>query len=203
LDDGPDDRGEIVRATVGVVRAAKPRPTRRSEPEHYRLIVQMQGSAVGDASSSVARIGTVVRDVLAVALTNDLANGSANGPANMALPDARRDELLARIHRFIESNLGNPELTPATVAAAHHISLRYLHKLFEAQPYGVAGMIRQRRLEQCRRDLLNPAQAHRPVAAIAARWGFASAAHFSRVFRESCGLPPAEFRRVYSLRAAS
>jgi transcriptional regulator GlxA family with amidase domain len=88
-------------------------------------------------------------------------------------------------------------VTPRTVAVAHHITLRYLHKLFEPGPHGVAGMIRQRRLERCRRDLLDLAQADRPVAGIATRWGFSSAAHFSRVFREAYGLPPAEFRRTH------
>ena len=37
--------------------------------------------------------------------------------------------------------------------------------------------------ERCRRDLVNPALADRPVAAIASRWGFVDAAHFSRVFQ--------------------
>jgi transcriptional regulator GlxA family with amidase domain len=32
------------------------------------------------------------------------------------------------------------------------------------------------------------------VAAIAARWGFSSAAHFSQVFRGAHGIPPGEYR---------
>ena len=58
----------------------------------------------------------------------------------------------------------------------------------------MAGWIRGRRLERCRRDLADPALASRPVAAIAARWGFSSAADFSRAFRAVHGLPPAEYR---------
>jgi AraC-like DNA-binding protein len=52
----------------------------------------------------------------------------------------------------------------------------------------------QRRLECCRQELSDPALAARPVAAIAARWGFSSAGDFSRVFRAVHGLPPAEYR---------
>jgi AraC-like DNA-binding protein len=59
----------------------------------------------------------------------------------------------------------------------------------------VAGWIRARRLERCRHDLADPGMAARPVAAIAARWGFTSAADFSRVFRAAHGVPPAEYRR--------
>ncbi|MEO3823297.1 helix-turn-helix domain-containing protein [Actinomadura sp. B10D3] len=39
----------------------------------------------------------------------------------------------------------------------------------------------------------------RPVSAIAARWGFADAAAFSRVFRAAYGLPPGEFRLAVSV----
>jgi AraC-like DNA-binding protein len=34
----------------------------------------------------------------------------------------------------------------------------------------------------------------RPVAAIAIRWGFASPAHFSRVFRRTYGIAPGRYR---------
>ncbi len=55
----------------------------------------------------------------------------------------------------------------------------------------VSTWIRTRRLEQCRRDLLDPMLADRPVAAIAARWGFVDAAHFSRAFKTAFGVSPA------------
>ena len=66
---------------------------------------------------------------------------------------------------------------------------------FHDEGLTVAGWIRRRRLEQCRRDLTDPALDARPVAAIAARWGFSSAADFSRSFRAAHGVPPAEYRR--------
>jgi AraC-like DNA-binding protein len=111
-----------------------------------------------------------------------------------AVPDARERTLLHRIYAFVEQQLADPGLTPASIAAAHHISLRYLYKLFEAEPVTVGGWVRRRRLERCRQDLRDPAQRYRPVAAIGAHWGFLSAAHFSRAFRYEYGVPPAEFR---------
>jgi AraC-like DNA-binding protein len=191
---GPAVEGEVVRATVGLVRVAEEHagrlagPERQAERERYRLIVQVHGTD--------EQLPAVVLDVVTVTLADRMDEP-------VVAPDVRRGNLAERVHAFIESHLGEPELTPAAVAAAHHISLRYLHKLFEPEPHGVAGWIRQRRLERCRDDLLDPAQADRPVAGIAARWGFSSAAHFSRVFREAYGLPPAEFRRAYRLQAAS
>jgi AraC-like DNA-binding protein len=102
--------------------------------------------------------------------------------------------LVGRIHAFIERRLGDPDLSPAAIAAAHHVSRRYLYKLFETQPTGVAGHIRRRRLERCRRDLLDPALRARPVNAIAARWGMPDPAHFSRSFRSAYRISPAEYR---------
>src|SRR5207247_2046030 len=94
---------------------------------------------------------------------------------------------------------GDPELSPAAIAAAHHISRRLLYKLFQEQGETVASWIRARRLERCQQDLLDPAQAARPVAAVALRWGFRSSIHFTRLFRAAYGLPPHEYRLAYNL----
>ena len=131
-------------------------------------------------------------DVLATRLAREL------GGDRWVSPETRRRELQLRIHAFIQEHLGDPELSPAAIAAANHISLRLLHKLFQEQGQTVAGWIRARRLERCRRDLLDPAQAACPVAAVAARWGFRSAIHFSRLFRATYGLPPHEYRLCHS-----
>jgi AraC-like DNA-binding protein len=103
---------------------------------------------------------------------------------------------MLRVHAFIEARLGDPELTPGAIAAAHHISFRYPHRLFEPQETTVAGWIRRRRLERCRRDLLDPALRWQPVAPIGARWGLANPAHFGRAFRAAYGVPPAEYRAL-------
>jgi transcriptional regulator GlxA family with amidase domain len=72
--------------------------------------------------------------------------------------------------------------------------VRWVTDVFCGQPWSVSGYIRQERLAAVRRDLENPALAHRSVAALAARWCFVDAAHFSRVFRESYGFPPSRAR---------
>jgi AraC-like DNA-binding protein len=137
-----------------------------------------------------ARLGTALVDVLAVALASRLGRADALPPAT------RRRDLVRRVHAYIEARLGNPGLTPRAVAAAHHVSVRYLHRLFEAQEATVAELIRRRRLERCRRDLLDPALRREPVAAIGARWGLANPAHFSRAFRAAYGVPPTEYRAL-------
>ncbi len=108
--------------------------------------------------------------------------------------DARRHALLARVHDHIEAHLADPGLNPASIAAAHHVSTRHLHALFRAEGATVSGWIRARRLERCRRDLTDPGQLERPVAAIGARWGFADPAHFSHAYKAAYGEPPSRTR---------
>lgn len=140
--------------------------------------------------ATAARLSTVVMDLVGTAVAE-----RADRPD--AVPAEQRSRvLLLDVHAYIDAHLGDPGLSPADVAAAHHISLRQLHRLFEKEQTTVAAWIRRRRLERCRRDLSDPALRAIPVGAIAARWGLPDAAHFSRVFRQAYGMPPAEYRRT-------
>ena len=68
--------------------------------------------------------------------------------AQAAPPETRQRALVLSVRAFIEQRLDDPGLSPATIAAAHHVSLRALHKLFEGERTTVAALIRERRLEQ-------------------------------------------------------
>jgi AraC-like DNA-binding protein len=140
--------------------------------------------------ASAARLSTVVLDVVTTAIAERTNQGS------VLTPQAQQRTLLLRIHSFIEQHLADPELSPPVIAAAHHISPRYLHRLFALDNTTVAGWIRQRRLERCRSDLADPFLLTLPVSAIAARRGLPDPAHFSRLFRGAYGLPPADYRRL-------
>jgi len=141
-----------------------------------------------DYQAEAAQLGTAVADLLAVALASRLDR------ARDLPQETRQAALLRRIYAFIDRHLHDPQLSPATVATAHHISLRYLHLLFGTQEVTVADWIRRRRLDRCRRDLLDPALRARPAGAIGARWGLPNTAHFNRVFKAAYGLPPARYR---------
>ncbi|HUC57366.1 MAG TPA: helix-turn-helix domain-containing protein [Streptosporangiaceae bacterium] len=114
-------------------------------------------------------------------------------------PDAAHRAMMVKITAFIEDHLGEADLAPAQIAAAHHISLRQLHKLFHANGTTVAGWIRQRRLEHCGHDLRDPRWAGRSVAAVGARWGYPDPAHFSRLFKATYGLGPRDYRASQGL----
>jgi AraC-like DNA-binding protein len=146
------------------------------------------GGRLDGHASERGRLATALMDMLVVALAERVDRMKA------ITQDTCRRALLATVQTFIEQRLGDPALTPGMIAAAHHVSVRHLHQLFEGQDATVAGWIRRRRLERCRRDLLDPSLEHWPVSAIAARWGLMDAAHFSRIFRAAYGRPPAQYR---------
>lgn len=127
-------------------------------------------------------------DLLVAALT-ERADADGEGAAS-----AQRRVLSTRVDAFIAAHLGDPHLSVPDIARAHHISVRALQKLFEGRGETVSGWIRQRRLEQTRRDLANAALVDRSIAAIGASWGFTDAAAFSRAFKNAYGLTPREYR---------
>ncbi|MEU1520072.1 helix-turn-helix domain-containing protein [Streptomyces sp. NPDC005811] len=110
--------------------------------------------------------------------------------------DAAQETLLLRIRAFIDARLADPALSAEEIAAAHHISLRHLQRLFQADGTTVAGWIRGRRLEECRRALGRPRRSRPTVAAVAQQWGFVSPAHFSRAFRAAYDMSPREWQAL-------
>lgn len=98
------------------------------------------------------------------------------------------------IAEWIEAHLRDPDLTPAAIAGAHHISVRQLYRVFEPSGMTVARYVRDLRLERCRRELSDPSLAGLRIGAIASRWGLPDAAGFSRAFRVAYGLSPSAYR---------
>lgn len=116
--------------------------------------------------------------------------------------DVRAGTRLHAVQAWIDAHLGDPSLSPARIAAASFISPRSLHRLFEAEGISVSAWVRDRRLEGCRRDLADPAQAGRTIAEIARGWGWSDAAGFSRRFRVAYGCAPSALRAQRQLARA-
>ncbi|MFE9635776.1 helix-turn-helix domain-containing protein [Streptomyces sp. NPDC006463] len=138
--------------------------------------------------AELVSMGSIALDLATACLAQQL------GTPEVAPAEARAQEMLQRVIRFIENNLVDPDLTPQAIADRHNISLRSLHSLFSHHPVSVAAYIRQGRLERARADLGSPESSSHPVQAIAARWGFSSATVFSRTFRDAYGMTPSEYR---------
>lgn len=102
--------------------------------------------------------------------------------------------LLQAAKYFIDANLHDSTLDTATVAARHHVSVRHLQKLFQADGHTVAGWIRRRRLEKCRHDLADPQLRDAGIGTLCARNGLINSSHFSKLFREAYGISPRAYR---------
>ncbi|NMO51490.1 AraC family transcriptional regulator [Actinoplanes sp. TBRC 11911] len=140
-----------------------------------------QGPSMGSAAE---RIGEAVLHLIAGTL------GAAGLPDNDAAADAQR----IRVIGYARRHLTEADLTHDRVAAALHMSPRTLHRLFEDEPYTVTEYIRVQRLAAARRDLADPLFRHRSIAGVAAHWGFASQAHFTRAFQAQYGVTPSAAR---------
>lgn len=156
------------------------------------LLAQFLLQLVADTSpyhpTDAPRLGTVVTDLVTAVLAHAL-------DSDLRLPSETHGRTLTlEIKAFVRRRLADPDLTPATIAAAHHVSRSYLYRLFQADGLGVASYIRDQRLEHARRDLADPRLRALPVHAVAARWGFPRAAEFTRAFRTAYGHPPSAVR---------
>ncbi|MFD7438450.1 helix-turn-helix domain-containing protein [Streptomyces sp. NPDC059861] len=154
-------------------------------------LTQLTAGAGAYTAADGARLAGVTVDLMTAFLARHLE------AADRVPPHTRSNVQMLEIRAFIHRHLGDPELAPGAIAAAHNLSVRSLHRLFRDQGVTVAGWIRARRLECCRRDLADPLLHARPVRAVAARWGFTDPAHFSRAFRAAYGHGPQAYRRLH------
>ncbi|MEV7090196.1 helix-turn-helix domain-containing protein [Streptomyces sp. NPDC093085] len=161
-----------------------------------QFLTQLTSDTGQYAPDDAPRLGTVAVELVAALFSHTL------GTDTSLTPEARRRALTLRIQAFIRQHLHDPGLTPGSIAAAHHISLSYLHRLFQQEDTTVTSWIRRRRLERARHNLTDPLLRDTPIHTIATRWGFTHPAGFSRAFRTAYGLPPSDYRHQNTRRPA-
>jgi AraC-like DNA-binding protein len=166
---------------------ARPLPAERGTAAVLRSLLGGLAPRLSNyPAESAARLGSCVIDLAELLLRESLDDPTATACGEQTL--------LTRITVYLEQQLHDPGLCPEQIAKAHHISTRYLSKLFAAEGTTVMTWVRERRLERCRGDLVDPRLRGRPIAAVAAKWGFLQPAHFSRAFRARYDISPREYR---------
>ncbi|WP_343594276.1 helix-turn-helix domain-containing protein [Paracidovorax wautersii] len=137
-------------------------------------------------------VGDAVQDGLSAALNSIIAmalGATLDAQERDRLPV--RDAFRLAVETYIRDHLEEPSLGPDMLASRFKVSRRTLYGLFESEPLSVSGLIRELRLQRSARDLLCPA--HPGVLAVALRWGFSDASHFSRLFKRRFGACPRAF----------
>ncbi|MER7417558.1 helix-turn-helix domain-containing protein [Micromonospora peucetia] len=208
---GDDDGREPARSVVAIIpHAALPLPSDRLAPLLggrmsgtegvgallARFLLQVARHPEQYHAADAARLGTVGLDLASTMLGRHLT------VEDTVPTEVRRRALVTQVRAYLQQHLGDATLSPQVVADAHHVSLRTLHRLFEAEESTVASYIRELRLARCRHDLADPGLRGQPIQTIAARWGFLDKAHFSRVFRKAHGVGPQTWRAAQAEGAA-
>ncbi|MFH8753713.1 helix-turn-helix domain-containing protein [Streptomyces rimosus] len=152
------------------------------------FLLRLDASAARMPAAVGERMGGIVTEMVA-ALVDELTE-DADTPAQTA-----RHRLVDEVRRYIDRHLGDPALSAERIAEAHLVSVRYLHRLFEAEGITVGRLIQRRRVERCARELSRRGRVSPSLSVVAVRWGFRSAAHFSRAFKAAYGHAPRQWRR--------
>lgn len=173
------------------IRRARPAldatPLQRVYASHLGMLTRSAATLAED--DAAAELGAAT-----VALTRAVLSSAAGDVGHAR--DALHEALLPRIQTFVREHLRDPELSPQTIAAAHHISVRMLYRVTASAGVHLEQWIIDERLAGARRELASAAGRDRSVAAVAHQWAFKTPAHFSRRFRDRYGMTPREWQRA-------
>jgi AraC-like DNA-binding protein len=103
----------------------------------------------------------------------------------------------ATVKQYIEQNLRDPDLSPCSVSTSLRLSPRYLRLIFAESNETVSAYILRRRLEECAKQIADPRWRGHSMTEIAFAWGFNSAPHFTRSFRDRFATTPRDYRRTH------
>jgi AraC-like DNA-binding protein len=131
-----------------------------------------------------------VYDIVASAIAG--ARDSAVVADGLGIRAAR----LRAITSYINAHLDSPELSVAAVAAHHHITPRYVHKLLESRGITYSALVLSARLARVHRMLTDPRFAGRSISALAFDTGFGDLSYFNREFRRRYHATPSEVRHA-------
>ncbi|MFF1633862.1 helix-turn-helix transcriptional regulator [Leifsonia sp. NPDC058248] len=143
-----------------------------------------------------------IRGDPAMALFSTPIVDMARSVISAAAGDAARETephagtLFPRIMEYVRLHLFDHGLSPARIAHAHGISVRYLYLILARESLSLGDWIREQRA-QCAARLLMDSPYDLSIADIAHRTGYADQAHFSRSFRRWYGTSPREWRRMH------
>jgi AraC family transcriptional regulator, positive regulator of tynA and feaB len=121
---------------------------------------------------------------------------AVQGPRTTGRSSASKRVRASQIKRMLEERLSERDLSAKKIADSLQISTRYVHRLLAAENETVSEYVLRRRLEEAAGQLRSPVWQGHTTFEIASNWGFGSAAHFSRKFRNRFGQSPTEYRRL-------
>ncbi len=160
-----------------------------------------EGLTVRELLEVLAKYGDRLSDKTAELMSRSLLEATADHLRNSGINMPRRQKLVDRrlsdIENYIKMNLADPELSYDKVAVSCGISPRYLCFLLKANNTSFSELVWKNRMPKARDWLVSPKTRDYPIHEIAYMSGFKSAAHFSRMFKATYGMPPREYRSLH------
>ena len=107
--------------------------------------------------------------------------------------DAPAEEVRRKVFAAIAANYSNPGYDVSAIVAETGVSRRYMYKVFEGRNATVGSLLRARRLDEAE-VLLRAYGQGASLGRVAKAVGFQSSDSFSRSYKESRGITPAQYR---------
>jgi AraC-like DNA-binding protein len=182
---------DAVAATLGTDPGFLHQRTLSSNGLAPMLASQLRSLASLAPNASNPTRATALRATIELALTTIAAEFGRVARASETCSDG----LFAAVNRYIQQELGSPNLTPAVIASRVGCSRAHLYRLFARYGLSVADYIREARLQRSLVELQNAGATRETIAALAFRCGFENPVYFARLFKQRFGRTPQDVRR--------
>lgn len=139
------------------------------------------------SSSNAAQMYDMMLDLVALAL-------ASSDDSSFDMGRSKANARLLAAQNFVDQNYFRIDLDATMVAQKLGISVRYLHKVFEATELSFAEYVLKRRLEAAASNLRAHAFSQLSISEISNRNAFSDPAHFHRAFKKQYGCTPGEWR---------
>ncbi|MGX7829099.1 helix-turn-helix domain-containing protein [Actinokineospora sp. 24-640] len=109
-------------------------------------------------------------------------------------PHTRQTLRIAYLSNLIRRHLGDPGLNLEQLARAAHLSPRSLNQLFHDSDLTPMRLVKQLRLHECHRSLMDPTTANTPIKDLITAHGYLRPDQFARDFKQQFGITASQAR---------
>ena len=182
-------RGQLERAFAPIRHAVglTIEPQQSSHPILSSFLRSLQQHASALSVRETERLSSIAVDLIVASFAERMGLQPSQQMSRAAI--------LWRAQAYIANRIGQVGLDMTEVATALKISIRRLYQIASEENVSLMDWMWERRLNDARGMLADPARQTVQIGLIAYQCGFVDQAHFSRRFKARFGVSPKEFRQ--------